>query len=283
MLRSSTLLLLWLGALVALTLAEDPPAASEGESADAKGQETEGKDETKELLDQLTIAMASEAIDERTFEIRDTTAKFGKKKIHIQLGNTKTIERGAGASDEEHEAKLKASKETLAKLIDKQMVWWKAGPDESQPEQPKEQEGEEKGAEPPALVLGDAWLIDGRHINSLLVSGGHLAQEEHYQSELAKDILTAAADKEKKDSYKKLEEALRESEKEKRKIAEQRLEEEKLKGEPIDFAGWMGLAVVGVIVVGALTNFGRGSGKKKVNLNRKRGFWESCMAKLKGA
>mmetsp|Transcript_86872 Transcript_86872/g.218708 ORF Transcript_86872/g.218708 Transcript_86872/m.218708 type:complete len:291 (+) Transcript_86872:68-940(+) len=280
-------LLCWLWGLAVLSLAEDPPppppAAAEAtpseEGAPAAPEAAaaeEAKDETKELLDQLTIAMASEVIDARTFEIRDSAAKTGKKIIHFKLGNTRDLERGAGASDEEHEEKAEASKEALSKLVAKQMVWWKAAPDEHQPAT----DADDKG---PAVVLGDVWLIDGRHVNSLLVKEGHLAQEEHYHSELAKDILSAAADKEKKDSYKKLEEALKESEREKRKIAEQKLEEEKLKGEPIGFAGWLGLGVLLVIVLGALTNFGRGSGKKKVNLNRKRSAWESFWAKVKGA
>merc|ERR1711971_118370 len=116
---------------------------------------------------------------------------------------------------------------------------------------------------------------------------GHLSHSEEYTSELGKDILTAAAEEEKKDSYKKLEEALKESEKAKQEAAKAAREaaaaqEAEANVEGFGAAGWLGLAVVGVLFLGVATNFGRPS-NKKVNLNRKKGPLERFWMKLKGA
>jgi len=245
------------------TVADDAPAE------DA----TEAVDETKALLEQLTITMVSEVIDERTFEIRDSKATGGRKLVHIRLGNVAHPERGAGVSDEDHKAKLDKAKEGLSTLLSKQMIWFKPAPEEVQPE---------PVAEGTPVIVADAWLIDGRHINTLMTQNGHLAQDKQYETDLARNILSAEADEAKKDSYKKLEEALRESEKEKQRLAEEQIKAEKMKGEPLGFAGWLGLGVLGIIVLGALCNFGRPA-KKKVNLNRKRGPCEKLWMKLKGA
>lgn len=266
------LLLMGLAALVTSGAAEESAPAESAEGAAAQEP-----DETKQLLDQLTITLVSEVVDARTVLVRDSKAKPGRKNIHIRLGNVATPERGAGASDEEHEAKLNKSKEALEKFVGKQMIWYKAAPDEHQPPDPAESEGKDA----PAVIVGDAWLIDGRHLNSLLAKEGHLVQEQQYHSDLARNILSAEADESKKESYKKLEEALRESEKEKKRMAEEKIAEEKLKGEPIGVAGWIGLAVLGVTVVAGFC-YGGGS-KKKVNLNRKRGTFEKLWMKLKGA
>merc|ERR1712072_690397 len=96
---------------------------------------------------------------------------------------------------------------------------------------------------------------------------GHLSHSEEYQSELGKDILTAAAEEEKKDSYKKLEEALKESEKAKQEAAKAAREtaaakEVEADTESLGVAWWLGLAVVGGLVLGVATNFGRESKKK---------------------
>merc|ERR1719316_1123845 len=184
-----------------------PAHASDEEEEVADGAET---DETKALLKQLTIAMASEVIDERTFLIRDTS-KGSKKQVHLRLGNT-----GAPPKEElddgEYAEKTRVAKEALNKMVDKQMIWYKPAPDDMQPPAPED-------AAEPTIIVADVWSIDGRHLSSALKKDGHLSHSEEYTSELGKDILTAAAEEEKKDSYKKLEEALKESEKAKQEAA----------------------------------------------------------------
>merc|ERR1719482_396966 len=118
------------------------------------------------------------------------------------------------------------------------MMLWKAAPDEHQPKDDEEDEDLDG-----KIVVADAWTVDGRHIPSLLAKEGHLAASPMYESEFAKDILSAAADEEKKEAYKKLEEALKESEAAKaaeRKAQQeaQRAEEEAEDAEPIGFGGW---------------------------------------------
>jgi len=241
-------------------------------------EEVAESDETKALLKQLTIAMAAEVVDERTFLIRDA-GKGNKKAIHLRLGNT-----GAPSKEElddgEYAEKARVAKETLGKLVDKQMIWYKAAPEELQPPAP---------ADPaePTVVVADVWSIDGRHLSSLLKKDGHLSHSEEYHSELGKDILTAAAEEEKKDSYKKLEEALKESEKAKQEAAkaaakEAAAAEEAANVESFGVAGWLGVSVVLGLALGIATNFGRPS-SKKVNLNRKKGSLERFWLKLKGA
>merc|ERR1712139_294575 len=118
----------------------------------------------------------------------------------------------------------------------------------------------------PQVVIADLWAIDGRHLNSALKKDGHLSEAQEYESELAKDILTVAAEHEKKESYKKLEEALKESEKAKREAAKaaraQQEEEEAAEVEHFGLAGWAGISMLLLIVVGVFMNFGRGSNKK---------------------
>merc|ERR1712166_1082046 len=101
---------------------------------------------------------------------------------------------------------------------------------------------------------------------------------------MGKDILSAAAAEEKKDAYKRLEEALKESEAakaadRKAQLEAQRVEEEEQDVEPIGLGGWIGIIVFVLLVVGPLMNFGRAD-KKKVNLNRRRGLFEKLWAKV---
>merc|ERR1719235_639849 len=96
------------------------------------------------------------------------------------------------------------------------MVFWKEAPEEHQPPA-------EEGTTP--IMVADAWTIDGRHITSMLTKAGHLKADEKYKSEIVRDILSAEADEKKKDSYKKLEEALAESNKEKEEAQEEEEEE----------------------------------------------------------
>merc|ERR1719326_1618784 len=130
------------------------------------------------------------------------------------------------------------------------MMLWKAAPDEHQPKEDEEDEDLDG-----KIVIADAWTVDGRHIPSLLTKEGHLVASPMYESEFAKDILSAAADEEKREAYKKLEEALKESEAAKaaeraeQARAQQALEEAE-NTEPIGLAGWLGFAVVGVLVFG---------------------------------
>lgn len=230
------------------------------------------------MLSQLTIGMVSEAVDERTVAVRETA---GKGRTLLRLGNVAAPERGA-LDEAAHAAKLTAARETLEKLLGKQMIWWKAAAQEFQP--PQE-------AGPDKLTLADVWTIEGKHVNGFMREQGHLAAAEEYQEELAKNILTAEADDKKQDAYKELAEALKESERAKakeaaearkaevKKVAKQ--EEEKAQG--LGLSGWIGLLVVVALVAGVMTNFGRGGKKTKTNLNRKRGPLERFWQKLKGA
>jgi endonuclease YncB( thermonuclease family) len=233
--------------------------------AEEEAKEGEGTSATKNLLEELTINMASEAIDAQTFMVRDTGSKGEKK--HIRLGNVGLPEKGE-MSDAEYQEKLDEAKAALAAFVDKQMVFWKEAPAELQPEV-------EEGATP--VVIADAWTIDGRHITSMLTKAGHLKSEEKYKSEIARDILSAEADEKKKDSYKKLEEALAQSNKEQEAKEE---EEEEDPVEPLGISGWIGIAVLVVTVGGALTNFGRPT-SKRTNPNKKRSFFQSILSKLK--
>merc|ERR1719276_830263 len=244
--------------------------------ATAEADATGDKGDADNIMKQLTIAMASEVIDERTFSVRDAAQKG---KTLVRLGNVAPVER-ASLTEEEYAEKVEAGKAALAKLVEKSMMLWKAAPEEHQPKEDEEDEDLDG-----KIVIADAWTVDGRHIPSLLTKEGHLVASPMYESEFAKDILSAAADEEKKDAYKKLEEALKESEAAKaaeRKAQQeaQRAEEEAEDVEPIGFGGWLGLVVLAVLVVGALTNFGR-EDKKKVNLNRKKGLFEKLWNKVK--
>jgi hypothetical protein len=248
-----------------LVAAEDAPAATDAEAPAAAEEQS---DETKQLLEQLTISMISEVVDERTLAIRDTTSKGMKL---LRLGNTAGPEKGS-LSDDDRKEKTEASKAALSKLVGKQMVWWKAAPEANQPKGDAE------------TVVGDIWLIDGRHINSLLKKEGHLSHVEEYKEELARNILTAKADEEKKESYKELEEALKESEKAKRKAAKDEKQAEDLaKTEPIGFGGYVGILMLATLGLGVATNFGQPRTQKKTNLNRQKGPFERLWSKLKGA
>jgi len=256
--------------------ATDAPATKGGDAS--ASAEAEENDDTKKLLKQLTIAMISDVIDERTVVIRDAAAKGAKKTIHLRLGNTGAVPKG-NLNDADYAEKVKVAKEALMKQVDKQMVWYKAAPENLQA--PSSDDGA------PDVVIADVWTIDGKHITTSLTKDGHLAEaNDGYKEELAKDILTAAAEIEKKDSYKKLEEALKESEKAKKEAAAaaraEQEQEEAADVEGFGFGGWMGMGMFGLLVLGAATNFGRGS-NKKTNLNRQKGFFEKFWMKIKGA
>merc|ERR1719454_193294 len=217
--------------------------------------------------------MSAEVVDEQTFAVRD--ASSGSKYIYVRIGNTGSSPRGA-LDDGEYAEKQKVAREALGKLVDKQMIWYKAAPDAVQ----------STNSSGSPVVLADVWTTDGRHVGNFLKKEGHLSDEQVYDTELARDILTVAAEEDKKESYKKLEEALKESEKFKQEAARaaraQAEEEETAENENFGFSGWTGVAMVSVIALGAATNFGRPS-NKKVNLNRKRGAMERFWMKLKGA
>lgn len=252
------------------------PAHAEDAAADSAAAAAGEEDETKALLSKLTITMISDVIDERTVMIRDASGKGRKKTIHLRLGNSESAAKGDDAAE-----KSRVATEALKKMVDKQMIWYKAAPEDKQPAA--------SDKDTPDVVIADLWTHEGKHISTALKKEGHLTHVDHYEEELAKDILTAAAEVEKKESYKKLEEALKESEAAKKAAAkaakgEQQAEEEAQEVEGLGVAGWMGIAVLGTLVVGVATNFGRPT-SKKVNLNKKKptGFFGSLMSKLKGA
>jgi len=254
--------------------AEPVAAAEEAVKPEDDGEEN---DETKALIAQLSITMISEVVDENHFIVRDSEAKTGKKRIVVRLGNTAPRTQASNEDDEAFAAKKDAGKEILTKLIGKQMVWWKLAPEEHQP---KAAEG---SAEDPPM-LGDVWLIDGRHVNTHLRDQGHLAHVQEYESELARNILTAHSDEKKKESYKELEAALKESEEARKKEAKEAAKEaeKNIPVEPLGIGAWIGLAMLALIIIGVATNFGKGSASKKTNLNRKKGFFEKLFGGGKG-
>merc|ERR1719440_306684 len=197
--------------------------------------------------------MSAEVVDEQTFAVRDSSK--GSKYIYVRIGNTGSPPRGS-LDDGEYAEKQKVAREALGKLVDKQMIWYKAAPDAVQ----------STNSSGSPVILADVWTTDGRHVGNFLKKEGHLSDEQVYDTELARDILTVAAEEEKKESYKKLEEALKESEKFKQEAARaaraQAEEEETAENENFGFSGWTGVAMVLVIVLGAATNFGRPSNKK---------------------
>merc|ERR1719258_307195 len=167
----------------------------------------ESSDDTQKLISQLTIAMSAEVVDEQTFAIRDASTA-GSQFIYLRIGNTGSPPRGS-LDDGEYAEKQRIAKEALGKLVDKQMIWYRAAPDAAQ----------SANSSGPPVILADVWTTDGKHIGNFLKKEGHLAHEQVYETELARDILTVAAEEEKKESYKKLEEALKESEKFKQEAA----------------------------------------------------------------
>lgn len=278
--RATVMFVLSLAFCVAVVFGDEEAAAVAPDAEAAAGNlnaatEGEENDDTKKMLKQLTIGMISEVLDERTVLIRDASSKAAKRTIHLRLGNVGAVPRGS-LSEADYAEKVNVAKAALQKLVDKQMIWYKAAPEDLQaPSTP--------GAEPDTVIV-DLWTIEGRHIPTELKAKGHLDDAKEYEYELAKDILTAAAEEEKKDSYKKLEEALKESEKAKQDAAKAARAEQEAQepGEGFGIGGWLGVISLLVIVLGALTNFGRGS-NKKVNLNRKKGPLEQFWMKLKGA
>lgn len=264
------------------TFGEEAEAAVDDDAAKKAAEQKklleDENDPTNKLLKQLTITMA-EVVDERTVSMRHTSSKDKRKTIHLRLGNTGPVPRGA-LNDADYQEKVDAAKAALTKMVDKQMVWYKAAPDASQ------LPGSEDGS--PDVVLADMWSKGGKHINTVLKTDGHLSATEEYSSELAHDILGAAAETAKAESYKKLEEALKENDQHKKeqdkvnraKAKEQEAEEAAAEG--FGFGGWIGIVLLLALIGGVATNFGQGSGKKQ-NLNRKKGVLERFWTKLKGA
>jgi len=264
-------------ALTVLALGEDalaPDAAADEPSTDAGGVTD---DATKNIIEQLTITLAGEVVDERTILIRD--AKKSGKTL-LRLGNVAVPEQGS-MSDDEYKAKLDSAKGMLEKLLQKQMIWYKAAPDDKQLPADANEDG---------VVLADVWLMSGQHVNTLVHKEGHLVKKEDYTEELARDILTAEADEKKKEAYKELEQALKENEAAKQKAAKERRAEQKAAEqaardapEPLGLTGWVALLALCALFVWAVMMHFFGSGNKKVNLNRKRGPFEKLWMKLKGA
>merc|ERR1711907_507268 len=135
----------------------------------------------------------------RTVLLRPTSAKDKKNPVQMRLGNTGPPSQGS-LSDSGYAEKVSAAKDALMKLVDKQAVWYKAAPEHVQ-----------SGSS--GIVIADLWNKGGRHVNSALKKEGHLSDVQEYESELARDILGAAAKEEKEESYKKLGEVMAEHEK----------------------------------------------------------------------
>merc|ERR1719215_948334 len=146
------------------------------------------------------------------------------------------------------------------------MVWYKPADAEHQP--PAETSEDGKAEE---VILGDIWTTEGRHINSLLLKEGHVTAANHYEEELARDILQAESEKGKEQAYKDLEEAIKESEREKAKAAAEEKAAAKKRqidsepAEPLGFSGYIGIAViVGIVGFSVWASF---QTKKKNNPN----------------
>lgn len=253
------------------------PMRCEAEEAAAKDVETDQNNEndpTKDLLKELTIGMM-EVVDERTVLLRPTSSK-DKKIVQLRLGNVGPPVRGS-LSDEEYAEKVAAAKAALAKLVDKQALWYKAAPESVQ-----------SLSGSPDVVIADLWNKGGSHVNSAMKKEGHLSEVQEYESDIARDILGAAAREEKEASYKKLGDVMAEHEKEKQAAAKAAREKAK-KEDADDFvpesfgvAGWIGVGLLVALGIGVATNFGQGSNKKS-NMNRKKGVFEKMWMKLKGA
>merc|ERR1712039_127492 len=138
-----------------------------------------------------------------------------------------------------------------------------------------------EGGKNEEIILGDIWTTEGRHINGLLLKEGHVVAAKHYEEELARDILQAESEKGKEQAYKDLEEAIKESEREKaktaaaEKAAAKKRQQENEPVEPIGFAGHIGILGFSV--------WAKFQTKRKNNPNRKRGFFEKLWNKVKGA
>merc|ERR1712186_95133 len=87
-------------------------AYAEGEEATPPSEEaaSEEVDETKALIDKLTITMISDVVDERTVVIRESSSRGGRQVL--RLGNVEKIEQGS-MSDEEYAEKVEAGKNAL--------------------------------------------------------------------------------------------------------------------------------------------------------------------------
>eukprot|EP00933_Yihiella_yeosuensis_P050668 TRINITY_DN48467_c0_g1_i1.p1 TRINITY_DN48467_c0_g1~~TRINITY_DN48467_c0_g1_i1.p1 ORF type:complete len:265 (-),score=108.21 TRINITY_DN48467_c0_g1_i1:438-1232(-) len=232
--------------LVILALFQYQPFAlgEEATSEEPAKENEEEESETKQLLSKLTISMVGEVIDAQTVEIR-STARAGKRQL-LRLGNTALPEQGS-MSDDKYKAKLEKAKADLEKAVSKQMIWYKEGPKDIQ----KPSEGKDE------IIIGDMWTTDGKHLPSAMVDLGHLTSAKEYEEELATDILQAKAEKERKDQYKALEDALKDTRKEAEQ-AERAAREEAAKNAPpapkpagrYDLAGKMGLLLGGFLIAG---------------------------------
>jgi len=250
-----------IGLLPPVAFADETPPADD-QAKDGEGEE--GQD--KGILSQLTITLGSDVVDERSFVIRSTEA--GSKKTVIRLGNVEAIEKGG----DDYEEKVEKAKKALKQFAESQMVFWKAAPDTVQTK-------EEVNGMP--VVIADVWTIDGRHVPKAMAKAGHLGAKTEYDSEIAKDILMAESDEQKRDSYKKLEEALKENNEAQKKAAEEEAEDEE-PVEPLGLAGWVGLSVPVIIIVGVY--FGQPENDRRSRSGaKKKGFFGSLLSKVKGS
>jgi endonuclease YncB( thermonuclease family) len=236
--------------------------------------ESDENDPTKQLLQQLNLSLV-EVIDENTVSMRHASRKDGKGEVLVRLGNTGSPLQGS-LDDKEYAAKRDASKAALVKLCDKMAVWYKFAPESVQP---PILDGSKE------VKIADLWTKGGKHINSALKKDGHLTHAEEYESDIAKDIFAAAAAEAKEESYKKLAEAMKESEAAKRAAKLEAMKEARAKEEeePESFGlvGWLAIAGLVALAIGVATNFGKS--KKNKSLNRKSGIFEKFRSRWKGA
>ncbi|CAE7639177.1 unnamed protein product [Symbiodinium pilosum] len=137
--------------------------------------------------------MVAKVVDANMVDIRSSA----DGKNLLRLGNTGLPKKGDAKLDEEARSAAKAA---LEKKLSKSMIWWKAAP-------PSAQRTEESDN----VRVADVWTIEGEHIPSYMIQEGHLLHNEEYAEELARDILSVAAGKEKQEQYQALEQALRET------------------------------------------------------------------------
>ncbi|CAJ1372540.1 unnamed protein product [Effrenium voratum] len=138
-------------------------------------------------ISQLTVSMVSEVLAGDVLDIRSS-----RERQLLRLGNTGT------GTPEAHSA---AAKSALEAKVLKQMIWWKAAPEDVQ----RRTQTPDKN-----MTVADVWTLEGEHIPSHMVRNGHLLHVEEYPAQ--GDILSVAAAHAKREQLRELQAMLTETE-----------------------------------------------------------------------